>query len=320
MPKIGSSDLDVFPLNLGGNTFGWTSDESTSHAVLDAFVSSGGNFIDTADVYSVWAPGNSGGESETIIGDWMTARGNRDSVVIATKVSQHPEFLGLSATNIAAAADASLDRLQTDHLDLYYAHRDDGTTPMHEIVEAFDALVRAGKVRYVGISNVSPARIVEWMETATRHGFALPVALQPDYNLVFRAPFERDLEPLAAQYGLGVMPYFSLAAGFLTGKYRTKNDFEGAARGQQAGSYFSEEGLAVVDVLESVGHEHGHSIATTALAWLLSKPTIVAPIASARTPEQVSDLMASATLTLSPSEIARLDAASAKVMSSRLTA
>jgi aryl-alcohol dehydrogenase-like predicted oxidoreductase len=313
MPKIGSSDLDVFPLNLGGNTFGWTSDDEGSRAVLDAYTAGGGNFVDTADGYSAWVPGHTGGESERIIGQWMADRGNRASVIVATKVSQHPEFKGLSPSNIAAAADASLSRLQTDYIDLYYAHYDDEVTPIDEVAEAFDRLVKAGKVRNIGVSNVTPQRIRAWVESARTNGFAVPVALQPNYNLVHREPFERELAPLAAELGLGVMPYFALAAGFLTGKYRTKQDLEGVDRGQMAGRYFSDAGLAVIGVLDEVAEGHGTSLATTALAWLLAQPSVTAPIASARVPEQLGDLMAAAELTLTDDELARLDEVSAKI-------
>ncbi|MET1016994.1 MAG: aldo/keto reductase [Leifsonia flava] len=311
MPTIGSSDLDIFPLALGGNTFGWTSDAATSHAVLDAFTAGGGNFIDTADGYSSWVPGNSGGESETIIGEWMRTRGNRDDVVIGTKVSQHPDFTGLSSFNITAASEASLARLGTDHIDLYYAHFDDADTPLEETVAAFDALVTAGKIRYVGVSNYSAARVQEWIDIATREGFALPVALQPHYNLVHREPFESELAPVAAAHDLGVVPYFSLASGFLTGKYRTAADLEGAARAGGAGGYLDENGLAVISALDEVAAAHDAALATTALAWLLAKPTVVAPLASARTVEQLPELLAVAELTLTDDEIATLDAASA---------
>lgn len=313
MPTIGSSTLDVYPLALGGNTFGWTSDEATSHEVLDAYTAAGGNFIDTADGYSSWAPGNSGGESETIIGRWMQQRGNRDNVIIGTKVSQHPDFSGLAAANVAAAADASLTRLGTDHIDLYYAHFDDADTPLEETVGAFNDLVVAGKVRYVALSNYSAARITEWVEIARANGFASPVALQPQYNLVHRGAFERELGPVAERFGLGVVPYFSLAAGFLTGKYRTRADLEGTARGGMAGGYFSPEGLAVVSALEEIASVHNTEIATIALAWLQSKPSVVAPIASASAVGQLGALMESAGVELSADEIVALDAVSAAV-------
>jgi aryl-alcohol dehydrogenase-like predicted oxidoreductase len=318
MPKIGNSDLEVFPINLGGNTFGWTSTEAESHQVLDAFVAGGGNFIDTADSYSAWVPGNSGGESEKIIGSWMAARGNRDSVIVATKVSQHPEHRGLAAANIAAAADASLARLQSDHIDLYYAHFDDEATPLEETLGAFNELVLAGKVRYLGISNYSAARIAEWIEIATRNGFALPVALQPHYNLVHRNPFETELWPAAAAAQLGVMPYFSLASGFLSGKYRTEESLKGAARGAGAGTYLTPEGLAVVDVLDDVAKETGTSIATVAIAWLLSRDGIVAPIASATSLTQLADLMSAPDVAIMAEQIARLDEVSSHVAAERI--
>ena len=311
MTRIGTSDLDVFPLNLGGNTFGWTSDRDESHAVLDAFAEGGGNFIDTADGYSAWVEGNTGGESETIIGEWMTARGNRESIVVATKVSQHPDFAGLAAATVLAAADASLARLGTDHIDLYYAHFDDASVPLEETVGAFNDLVVAGKVRYVGVSNYTAERIAEWVAIARREGYALPVALQPHYNLVHREPFESQLLPVAEANGLGVMPYSSLASGFLTGKYRSAADQSKSVRGGGMGTNLTPKGFAIIDRLEAVGKEHGASVATVALAWLRAKPSIVAPIASARTPEQLGDLLAAASLTLSADEVASLDTVSA---------
>ncbi len=313
MPTIGASSIEAFPLALGGNTFGWTSDSATSYRVLDAFVAGGGNVIDTADAYSAWAPGNQGGESESIIGAWQAERRNRARVVIATKVSQHPQFRGLSAANIAAAADASLARLRTDAIDLYYAHFDDAATPLEETVLAFAALVRAGKVRHVGVSNYSAARIREWIAIATRHGVALPIALQPHYNLVFRQPYERELAPLATAHGFGVFPYFALASGFLTGKYRTQADLAGKARERQAGRYVSVAGLAVVDAVGRVAAARGASHATVALAWLLAKPGITAPLASARTPEQLDELFAATRLRLAADEVAILDKVSARV-------
>lgn len=311
MTTIGSSDLTVFPLALGGNTFGWTSDEPSSRAVLDAFVAGGGDLIDTADAYSAWVPGNSGGESETIIGRWMADAGNRSDVVIATKVSQHPEFRGLSARTVAAAADASLARLGTDYIDLYYAHYDDENTPLEETVAAFDALVTAGKVRYVGISNFTAERVSEWVGIARRNGFAAPVALQPHYNLVHRFAFEQHLAPVAERNDLGVLPYYGLASGFLTGKYRTTADLDQSSRGAGAKSYLTDEGLGVVSALATVADARGVAIASVALAWLLARPTVVAPIASARTIDQLPDLLEGARLELTASEIALLDNASA---------
>jgi aryl-alcohol dehydrogenase-like predicted oxidoreductase len=313
MPRIGTSDLTVFPLALGGNVFGWTADEQTSHRVLDAYAGAGGDFVDTADVYSAWAPGNSGGESERVIGSWLRASGKRDDVVIATKVSQHPEFQGLSASNVAAAARASLERLGTDRIDLYYAHFDDESTPLEETVRAFDQLVREGLVRYTAISNYSRARAEEWIRIASDNGLAKPVAIQPHYNLVTREPYESDIAPLAAAEHLGVVPYFALAAGFLTGKYRTKEDFAGADREGQVSGYFTDEGLAVVDALDTIASGHGVEIATVALAWLQAQPDVVAPIASARNTDQLPALLASAELELSAEELRTLSDASATV-------
>ena len=313
MTRIGTSDLDVFPLALGGNTFGWTSDEQTSHGVLDAFVASGGNFVDTADGYSAWVPGNSGGESETIIGSWFAKRGNRDSVVLGTKVSQHPDFTGLGGANVLAAADASLARLGTDHIDLYYAHFDDASTPLEETASAFNDLVVAGKVRNIAVSNYTAERVAEWFAIAEQNGFALPVALQPHYNLVHREPFESEFGTIVAEKKLGVVPYYALASGFLTGKYRSADDFGKSPRGGGMGAYLNESGLGVLAALDAVASAHGVAVASVALAWLRTRPGIVAPLASARTTEQLPDLMASATLELTADETAALDAASAKI-------
>ncbi|WP_186627313.1 aldo/keto reductase [Rhodococcus sp. BP22] len=314
MVAIGHSNLDIFPLALGGNTFGWTSDESTSFEILDAFTAGGGNFIDTADSYTAFVDGNSGGESESVIGNWTAARGNRDDVVIATKVAQHPEFKGLTPKNIAAAAEASLRRLQSDHIDVYFAHTDSGDAPLVDTLAAFDSLIQDGKVRYVAISNFSADRVAEWLKVAHDNGFAAPVALQPHYNLVTRNAYESDLAPLAADNDLGVFPYFSLASGFLTGKYRVREDLEGGQpRKQLAKSYFTAKGLEVVDALSEIAEAHEEEIATVALAWLLHQPTVTAPIASASTISQLPALMAAPALTLSTDELARLDATSTAV-------
>ncbi|HEY9312527.1 aldo/keto reductase [Williamsia sp.] len=313
MTRIGHSDLDVFPLNLGGNTFGWTSDQDTSFAVLDAFVVAGGDFIDTSDSYMASIPGNSGGESETVLGQWLAARGRRDDVVLATKVSRHPDFLGLAPDNIARAAEASLQRLQTDHIDLYYAHYDDPSVPLEETLGAFDSLVRDGKVRYLGISNYSPERISEWLSICEANNFAKPIALQPHYSLVVREPFESTLRPLAEKFDLGVMPYWALASGFLTGKYRTQADVDGAARSRIVDGYFTTEGLAVVDELAIIAVTRGMEIATVALAWTRQQSTVVAPIASARVHGQLDALIASVDLELSDAELHRLDTVSALV-------
>jgi aryl-alcohol dehydrogenase-like predicted oxidoreductase len=309
---IGSSDLDVFPLGLGGNTFGWTSDKETSFAVLDAFAAAGGNHIDTADAYSAWVPGNSGGESETIIGEWTAARGNRDQVVIATKVSQHPQFQGLSRSNVLAAADASLKRLGTDYIDLYYVHHDKDTAPVAETAGAFSELQKAGKIRHVGISNITPERLREWFTVSAAEGYAPPVALQPLYNLVERAGYEEKFAPLVAEFGLDVFPYYALASGFLAGKYRTATDLAGAARQPGASRYLSAPtGPAVLAALDAIAADRGIGQATVALAWLRTRPGIAAPLASARTADQLGALLASATLDLSDDELSALDAASA---------
>ncbi|GAA1803767.1 aldo/keto reductase [Planosporangium flavigriseum] len=309
MPRINNTDLEVFPLALGGNVFGWTADEEQSFAVLDAYAQAGGNFIDTADSYSAWVPGNSGGESETIIGRWMAARGNRDQMVVATKVSQHPEAKGLSRPTIRRAIDASLRRLQTDHVDLYYAHFDDPDTPLEETVSAFGELVREGKVRYIAASNYTAERLAEWLKITDAGGLPRIVALQPHYNLVERDRFEGSIAGLAAREGLSVVPYYALASGFLTGKYR-----DGAAgdspRASGAAAYLDERGRRVLAALDEVAAAHDTAVATVALAWLAAQPTVVAPLASARTVEQLPDLLGVAQLRLTDAEIQRLTRAS----------
>jgi len=307
---IGSSDLEVYPLSLGGNVFGWTADRQTSFDVLDGYTAAEGNFVDTADGYSAWVPGNTGGDSERILGEWFDARGNRDRVVLATKVSQHPEFKGLAADNIRRAADASLERLQSEYIDLYYAHFDDETVPLEETVGALSELVDAGKVRYIGISNYSPERIEEWFRITERDGLHRAVALQPHYNLVERA-YETNYRPIAEREGLGVMPYFALAAGFLTGKYRDGVTVD-SARAGGAAKYLEGPGRAVLAALDEVAAAHGTSVASVALAWLAAQPTITAPIASARTTEQLPDLLASVSLELTAGDLEALDGASAE--------
>lgn len=309
MTRIGRSDLDILPLALGGNVFGWTADRDTSFAVLDAFRDGGGDFIDTADGYSAWVPGNSGGESETLIGEWLASRKPSD-VVVATKVSTHPEFRGLRAANIRAAAEASLKRLGIDTIDLYYAHFDDADTPLEETVSAFADLVSDGLVRYVAVSNYTAARIREWISLAEAAGADLPVAVQPHYNLVHRAEVEQEIVPVADQYGMSLVPYYALASGFLTGKYRSTDAAGDSPRAEGAAKLATPAGLALIDALEEVGEAHGASIATTALAWLRAQPTVAAPIASASKVSQVADLLASASLELTPDEIARLTSAS----------
>jgi aryl-alcohol dehydrogenase-like predicted oxidoreductase len=312
MAVIGESDLVVFPLGLGGNTFGWTSDQEASFAVLDGYVAGGGNFVDTADAYSAWVPGNSGGESETIIGQWAKARGNRDSVVIATKVSSHPQFRGLSATSIHGGADASLTRLQTDFIDLYYAHYDDPKVPVEESAGAFRELQVAGKIRHVGLSNYTAPRLREWFAVCQAQGWPLPVAFQPQYNLVAREPYESEFAPIVAEFDLGVMPYSALASGFLAGKYRTASDNAGAARQSAAARYLTPTGLAVLAALDEAAAAHGVETASVAIAWLLTRPGITAPLASARTVDQLGPLLAATTLKLTPDEVEALDRSSVK--------
>ncbi|MET9445887.1 aldo/keto reductase [Streptomyces cinerochromogenes] len=309
--KLGSSDLEVFPLSLGGNVFGWTADEETSFAVLDAYTAAGGNFIDTADAYSAWIEGNSGGESETIIGKWVKARGNRSDVVIATKVSQHPEYQGLSAANIKAAADASLRRLGTDYIDLYYTHFDQPEVPVEEIIGALDELVKAGKVRHIAASNIGAERLKASLDFSDREGLARYVALQPHYNLVSRDTYEGALQDLAAREGLAAVPYFALAAGFLTGKYRPGTTVDSARAGRAQEYADSERGQKVLAALDEVAAAHEAPVATVALAWLAAQPTVTAPIASARTVEQLPALLGVAELKLTEAEVAKLTEASA---------
>jgi len=309
--KLGSSDLEVFPLSLGGNVFGWTADEATSFAVLDAYAAAGGNFVDTADSYSAWIEGNSGGESETIIGKWVKARGNRSDVVIATKVSQHPEYQGLSGANIKAAADASLRRLDTDYIDLYYTHFDQPEVPVEEIIGALDELVRAGKVRHIAVSNITPERLRESLEFSDREDLARYVAIQPHYNLVSRDTYEGELRDIAATAGLAAVPYFALAAGFLTGKYRPGTTVDSPRAGRAAGYLETERGPRVLTALDEIAAAHDAQVATVALAWLAAQPTVAAPIASARTVEQLPALLAVAELTLTDAELSRLTQASA---------
>ncbi|MCX4915650.1 aldo/keto reductase [Streptomyces sp. NPDC060011] len=309
--KLGSSDLEVFPLSLGGNVFGWTADETQSFAVLDAYAAAGGNFLDTADSYSSWVDGNEGGESETIIGKWLKARGNRADIVVATKVSQHPAFPGLSGANIKAAADASLRRLGTDHIDLYYTHFDKTEVPVDEIIGALDELVKAGKVRNIAASNISPERLQESLEFSDREGLARYVALQPQYNLVSRDTYEGDLRDVASRAGLAAVPYFALAAGFLTGKYRPGATVDSPRAAGASKHLETERGQRVLTALDEIAEAHNAAVATVALAWLAAQPTVAAPIASARTVEQLPALLGVADLSLTDAELSRLTEASA---------
>lgn len=312
MLPIGSSDLVVAPLVLGGNVFGWTADQQASFDVLDAFVAGGGNFIDTADGYSAWVPGHTGGESETIIGEWMRTRGNRGEVVIATKVSTHPRYSGLSPETIKRAADASLNRLGVDAIDVYYAHFDDEETPLEETVAAFSELVDAGKVRTIAISNYTAERADEWFRIAREGGLHLPVALQPHYNLVERGYETNGLRTLAERENLGVFAYFGLAKGFLAGKYRSADDVAAATTPRAGGAAaYVERGQQLLAVLDEVAAAHSVAVASVSLAWLREQRSVTAPIASARSLEQLPDLLASMSLELTSEELAALDAASA---------
>ncbi|HWH10787.1 MAG TPA: aldo/keto reductase [Solirubrobacteraceae bacterium] len=304
MRRIPGTDLDVFPLCLGGNVLGWTADEAMSRAVLDKYIEQGGNFIDTADMYA-------GGRSEEIIGDWLDERRNRDFIVLATKVGMSAAFEGLRAGTIRAAAEASLERLQTDWIDLYYAHRDDPDTPLEETLGAFDDLVKDGLVRYIAASNYTAPRLAAALAVSERKGLAKFVGLQPHYNLVERDSYEGELEDLCAKRGIGCMPYFGLARGFLTGKYRPDGPRIESARASGALAYLDDRGIAVLDALDEIAGAHRTTQAAVALAWLAAQPTVVAPIASARTPEQLADLLPMASIELSADELARLDAASA---------
>ncbi len=310
MAKISTTDLDVFPLALGGNVFGWTANQEESFAVLDAYADAGGNFIDTADMYSAWAPGNSGGESETIIGRWMKARGNRDRMIIGTKVGMLESLSGLSANTIPVAAEQSLGRLQTDRIDLYYAHKDDPKTPLEETLGAFDTLVREGKVRYIAASNYTAPRLAEALDVSKRRGFARFVALQPHYNLVERKEYEGELAEVVRREGLSAIPYFALAKGFLTGKYRPGTPEVKSARAAGASAYLNERGLKVLAALDEVAGAHHTTVAAVALAWLAAQPTVVAPIASARTTAQLADILPFVELRLSKEELSKLSAAS----------
>ncbi|HEX5858137.1 MAG TPA: aldo/keto reductase [Microbacterium sp.] len=306
MTRIGNSDLDILPLSLGGNVFGWTADRDESFAILDAFHAGGGDFIDTADSYSAWVPGNTGGDSERMIGEWLASR-RPGNVVVATKVSQHPDFKGLSAKNVRAAAEASLKRLGVDALDLYYAHFDDATVPLEETVAAFADLVTDGLVRYTAVSNYSAERIREWIGLAHAAGGPLPVAIQPHYNLVHRNDVEEQIVPVAEEFDMSLVPYFALAKGFLTGKYRSTDAAgESSPRAESAATYATPHGLRIIDALEGIGRAHGVSIAATALAWLRTQPTVAAPIASASRVGQVADLLDGARVQLTAEEISQL--------------
>ena len=312
--KLGRSGLEISTVVLGGNVFGWTVDRDASFGVLDAYAAAGGNCIDTADGYSIWVPGNAGGESETIIGGWMKRRGNRDRMIVATKVGWElsPTRKGLSRSYIVESVEGSLTRLQTSYIDLYQSHRDDPDTTPDETLEAYDHLVRAGKVRVVGASNYSPARLEASLEASRAHGYPRYESLEPLYNLYDRSDYEAALEALCVREGLGVITYSSLANGFLSGKYRSDHDLSASKRGPGVGKkYLNDRGLRIVAALEDVAHQQQTSLAAVAIAWLLARPSITAAIASATSPRQVADLLAATTVRLGSAAITQLDQASA---------
>ena len=312
--QLGRSGIGVAPLAFGGNVFGWTTDELMSFRLLDAFVSAGFNLIDTADVYSRWAAGNQGGESETIIGNWLHARGGRDRVVIATKLGSDmgDGKKGLSRAYMMRAVEDSLRRLRTDHIDLYQSHRDDPDAPMQEVLESYQRLIEQGKVRAIGASNFTAARLAEAVETSRRHGLPRYETLQPLYNLAERGGFEAELEPLCQREQIGVIPYYSLASGFLTGKYRMQTDLAGRARGAGAGKHLNDTGLRILAALDDVAARLRATPAQVALAWLMARPSITAPIASATSPEQLAELVKAPEIELDAAAIAQLNEAGAE--------
>ena len=298
--RVGTSDLRVFPLAISGNVFGWTSDVVATNAILDAYTAGGGNFVDTADSYAA-------GRSEIMIGNWMRDRRNRPDMVVATKVGKSADNPGLSAKALTASVHASLERLRTGYIDLLYLHVDDESVPFEETLYAVDELIRAGKVRYFGVSDHTGNRLIEARIASGQMGIAPMVALQNQYNLLHRGEYEGDLARVADRQGLGVMPRFALASGFLTGKYRSRSDVAKNERGAEAAKYLTRKGLKVLAVLDRIAASHGVPVATVALAWLLTKPNVVAPVASASRPAQVDDLVAAARLPLTRAQVAELD-------------
>ncbi len=311
--RLGNSDIEVYPLALGGNVFGWTVDEPTAFGILDAFVGAGGNMIDTADTYSTWVAGHKGGESETIIGKWLKKSGNRARVVIATKVGGEmgPGRKGLSKVYILRAVEESLRRLQTDVIDLYQSHKDDPGTPVEETLEAYAQLIKQGKVRAIGASNFSTERISQSLQTSKERGYPAYQCLQPRYNLYDRVEYEQSLEPLCREYGLGVITYYSLASGFLTGKYHSENDLSKSIRGQGIRLYLNKRGFLILEALDQVARKYNTKPATISLAWLMARPGITAPITSATSIEQLNDLTAATRLDLDDFSVALLNKASA---------
>lgn len=311
--KIGQTNLEVAPFNLGGNVFGWTLDEQKSFEILDAFVEAGFNFIDTADMYSYWVDGGPGGQSETIIGNWMKARGNREQMIIATKAGGPTgvkDEIDASRKHLMESVDKSLERLQTDYIDLYYLHYDDKKTPVSETLEAFAEMVKSGKVKHIAVSNISPARLKESLEYSIQNKLPKYEVFQPLYNLVERKTYETDYAPIVAEYGLTVFPYSALASGFLSGKYRSEADFNKSPRGQGASNYLNEKGIGVLNALDQIAEKHNTVPATVALSWLSAQPNIGGPIASATSTQQLQQILSSATLNLEESDLKLLNDAS----------
>jgi aryl-alcohol dehydrogenase-like predicted oxidoreductase len=310
--QLGKSQLKVAPLAFGGNVFGWTADEAASFKLLDAFVAAGLNLVDTADVYSKWVPGNKGGESESIIGKWLKQGGQRDKVVIATKVGAEiaPDKKGLSPQYIEKAIEDSLRRLQTDYIDLYQTHYDDLSTPVEAILETYARLIKAGKVRVIGTSNMSPERILRSLDASEQHGYPRYETLQPEYNLYDRQKFETEYEPITRQYGLGVISYYSLASGFLSGKYRSREDAGKSPRGQKALGYLDERGQNILDTLDEVAKDFNTTPASVAIAWLVQREGITAPIVSATKVAQLNELIAATQLHLDAGALEKLNIAS----------
>ena len=311
--KLGNSGLEIAPIVFGGNIFGWTADEPTSFRLLDAFIAAGFNAVDTADVYSKWVPGNKGGESETIIGNWLKRGARRQQVIIATKVASEmgPGKKGLSKRYILAAAEDSLQRLQTDYIDLYQSHVDDPDTPLDETLEAYAQLIKQGKVRAIGASNYGAKRLGEALQISKKKGLPRYESLQPLYNLYDRADFETDLAPVCLRENIGVIPYFSLASGFLSGKYRSEVDLANSARGSMVKKYLNERGLRILAALDQVAIAHSSTATQVAIAWLLAQPGVTAPIASATNLDQLHELLSAADLKLDPASLNKLNQASA---------
>jgi aryl-alcohol dehydrogenase-like predicted oxidoreductase len=311
--KLGSSDIEIAPLVFGGNVFGWTTDDNRTFELLDAFVDAGFNAVDTADVYSAWVPGNKGGESETAIGNWFKKSGKRDKIILATKVGSEmgPGKKGLSKKYILEAVESSLTRLQTDYIDLYQSHYDDPNTPIEETMEAYNELVKAGKVRIIGASNFSADRLEESVKIGLQEGFTAYQTFQPEFNLFDRQDFEENIAPFTIDNNVSVISYFSLASGFLSGKYRSKEDLKGSKRSGMVEKYLTERGFKILSALDEIAAEYNSNPATISLAWIIANPAVTAPIASATTLDQLKQLTEAATIELDEAALEKLTDASA---------